>query len=178
MKTFIKTFLIAALLVSFTADIQAQRYNQFNQQQAPGYNQMGQFNNFGPMRGVPQQRMIALLDLSEEQQEQVKQHWLEGQEEMLPLRNELREKRARLQTLRTSADYDKSAVNSLIQEIGELETNMMLLREEHRQEMRSFLTAEQKVIFDAHRLNRGNRGSRGMRGTGRSGNFCRGYGIR
>lgn len=172
MKTFIKTFLVAALLIGFNADLQAQRNNRFNQQQAPGFNQMGQYNNFGPMRGAPHQRMIALLDLSEEQQEQVKQHWLEGQQQMLPLRNELREKHARLQTLTTTADYDESAVNSLIKEIGDLQTSMMLLREGHRQEMRSFLTDEQKVIFDAHR---GNRGSRGMRGTGRGGANCRAF---
>lgn len=174
MKTFIKTFLIAALVVGFTANTQAQRNNKFNQQ-SPRYNQMAQYDDFGPFRGVPQQRMIALLDLSEQQQEQVQQHWVEGQQEMLPLRNELREKQARLQTLTSSGNYDESSVKALINEIGELHTNMMLLREDHRQEMRSFLTDEQKLIFDAHR---GNRGSRGMRGTGRSGrggNFCRGF---
>ncbi len=67
---------------------------------------------------------------------------------MLPLRNQIREKNARLSTLTTSENYDKDKVNALVKEIGDLRTQMMMTKVEHRQEIRSLLNEEQQINFD------------------------------
>ncbi|MEX2602918.1 MAG: Spy/CpxP family protein refolding chaperone, partial [Gracilimonas sp.] len=113
-----------------------------------------------------------LLNLSEEQLEQVQEHWLNGQKEMLPLRNQLQEKNARLQTLTTSANYDEKAVNALVKEIGDLQNQILAKRVAHRQEMRNLLTDEQRITFDSFQSRKGP----GMRAGGRSGyNNFRGF---
>lgn len=90
-----------------------------------------------------------LPDLTEEQQNQIRQIRVEAQKAHLPIRNEMREKQARLQTLMTSAEVDADEVDSVIEEIGTLRTGMMKMRFETRRELRALLTEEQRVLFDS-----------------------------
>lgn len=110
--------------------------------------------------------MFSQLDLSQEQQEQVSQIRLETRKAMTSLNNQLREKRAKLQTLTTGDDADFTAAEKTVDEITALQARKMKQRLQSRQQVRNLLTDEQKVKFDSrHRSgNCGNRGhARGMR---------------
>jgi Spy/CpxP family protein refolding chaperone len=107
---------------------------------------------------------MQIPDLTEEQQEQIQSIMLDIREQMLPIQNQMREKRARLRTLSTGTEVDAKAAESVIEEIGDLRTQMMKERFASRQEIRTLLTDEQKVWFDSRshrfmqkRMQRGNR---------------------
>ena len=89
-------------------------------------------------------------DLSEEQQKKIKKLRTVHIKKMLPLRNELREKEARLQTLRTAEKPDMNAINTQIESIGAVKIQIAKEREAHRQEIRKILTEEQRLQFDMH----------------------------
>lgn len=88
--------------------------------------------------------------LSEEQQGQIKALRTEHMKAMQPLHNQLGEKKARLQTLTTADKVNMAEVNKVIDEIGKLQTQLMKLKEQHRQEIRKLLNDEQRIMFDAH----------------------------
>lgn len=94
-------------------------------------------------------------DLSEEQKEQLKAVRVKLQRETLPLKNSLREKEARLQTLTTEGGSEKE-VNKVIDEIGAIRTKMMKVRTAHHMEMKKFLTEEQILFVDSHRNSKKN----------------------
>ncbi len=97
------------------------------------------------------EHMPMIPDLTEKQKEQIKQVRTEHLKAMLPLKNQLMEKRARLHTVSTSENVNMKEINDIIEEIGAIKTQMMKERAAHRQEVRSLLTEEQRVIFDAHK---------------------------
>lgn len=164
MKATLKSILIMALVLAFSTNIDAQkRFNNPDQQRGQRYNCAMQWNGSQTFRGNQNQRLITRLNLSDEQQTQVQQHRLAGQKEMLPLRNQLREKNAQLRTLTTAENFNQTAVNQLVEEIGDLRTQMLAKRVEHRQEMRSLLTEEQRIMFDSS-TNRGGLGKNTQRG--------------
>lgn len=88
--------------------------------------------------------------LSEEQQEQIKTLRTEHMKAVQPLRNQLGEKKARLRTLTTADKVNMTDVNKIIDDIGKMQTQMMKLKEQHRQEIRKLLNDEQRVMFDVH----------------------------
>lgn len=88
--------------------------------------------------------------LSEDQQEQIKALRVKHMEAMKPLRNELGEKKARLRTLTTADKVNMTEVNKVIDDIGKMQTQMMKLKVQHRQEIRKLLNNEQRLMFDAH----------------------------
>lgn len=109
----------------------------------------------GPGReGMPGCKMSEHKDmipgLSEEQQEQIKALRVKHMEATKPLRNELGEKKARLRTLTTADKVNMTEVNKVIDDIGKLQTQLMKLKEQHRQDIRKLLNDEQRVMFDAH----------------------------
>lgn len=103
------------------------------------------------MREGKGEHMMMIPDLTEQQKEQMKALRVEHMKEMQPLRNQLEEKKARLNTLTTSDQVNMSEVNKVIDEIGKIQTQMMKLKEQHRQDVRKLLNSDQRVIFDSHR---------------------------
>jgi Spy/CpxP family protein refolding chaperone len=89
-------------------------------------------------------------DLTDEQREQIKDLRVDVMEKMLSFKNRLGEKAARLRTLQTAAKANMSEINKAIEEIGKLRIEMMKLKAACHQEIRSLLTDEQRVFFDAH----------------------------
>lgn len=87
-------------------------------------------------------------DLSEDQKEEIKTSVTEHKKDALPLHNQLREKQAHLETLSTADEADMTAINTTIDEIGELRTQLMKNRAAHRQEIRKLLTDDQRIHFD------------------------------
>lgn len=138
MRRGLKSMVLVLLLTGFAVQAQAQRRG----------------NNDGPKREWAEARRgeapeMRLPNLTDQQKEQIKAIMLKGRKETLPLQNALREKQAELHTLRTAENYNERAVKSKIDEITELQHSLMLLREQHRQEIREVLTEEQRIIFDS-----------------------------
>lgn len=100
-------------------------------------------------------KMAAYLELNDEQKTKIEAMRLDQQKKMLPLKNELGEKEARMKTLSTAEVADMKAINSLIDEMAVIKTKMSKEGAAHHQEIRKILTAEQRIKFD---MNNGERG--------------------
>lgn len=88
------------------------------------------------------------LDLNEDQKEQMKEIMMEGRKDILPLENELGEKKARLRTLSSGDTYDVKALNQVVDEMSELQASIKKVRIAQKNEIRNILNDEQKFIFD------------------------------
>ena len=144
MKTFpiFKTVAIALTLFGLTGITLAQ--------------QGARKNNSDRMEKMREQRqqgkwMSAIPDLTDQQKEQVREVMMETRKEMLPLQNQMREKRALLRTLRTAENADMNAVNTMAEEISGIRAEMMKTRLASEQEIRALLTEDQRIIFDSRR---------------------------
>ena len=71
------------------------------------------------------------------------------------MRNQLKEKRAHLQTLTSSDNPDQKAIDATIDEITELQNQLMKNGTAMHMEIRAQLTDAQKVYFDAHKMKHG-----------------------
>jgi Spy/CpxP family protein refolding chaperone len=140
---------------------------QANAQRGGGYGQ-GRWIGDGP---GPMNRMETMLDLSDEQETQIEKVHLDFQKETLTVWNKIREKSAQLNTLITEG-ADKNKIDQLVDEMGDLRTEVNKARISTHLKVRELLTDEQKVKFDNHFANRsgmpGYRG--GMRWPGRGWN--------
>ena len=87
-------------------------------------------------------------DLTEAQIKKIDELKIVHQKNMLNINNQLEEKNARLQTLRTADKADMNAINKTIDEIGALKIQMMKERENHLQQVRAQLTENQRLQFD------------------------------
>ncbi len=150
--------LIVAVLLSVNTNIFAQRgngkgYGQFNE------NVKVYFCNNIPNLTADQITKIDKLRTA---------HW----KEMQNSHNQLAEKRARLQSLRTADDADINSINETIDEISVIQASMQKNREQHFQDIRILLTEDQRVYYDNFKRGRGNGQS-----NGRGNRMCRGNGI-
>lgn len=152
MKSILKLSVLTALILGLSISTSAQQRS--NDADRPRIDRQEQMKK---MRANQQQhrpaRMMMRLNLNEEQRKQIEEIRLSGQKEMLPLRNLLREKNARLRTLTTSDNYDENAVDQIVDEISEIRADMLSMRITHRQQIREILTEEQRIKFDAHQRN-------------------------
>ena len=130
---------------------------QVNAQRGRGYGS-GRGDGNGPGRGYgqgpgPHNQMEEILDLTDEQSGKIEKLHLDFQKETLPARNKIREKNAQLNTLVTEGAA-QSKIDQLIEEIGELRTDIQKSRMNTHLKVRGLLTDEQKVKFDSHFTNR------------------------
>ena len=135
-----------------------------------GYRQMNASDDAPLMR---RNCNLTFLDLSEEQETNIKSIRLGADKKIIPLRNEIREKRAKLVSLQSSDNYDKKAVNQIIDEIAAKQAQIRKINAEKHKSVRNLLNEEQKVQFDKHFSNRKMRmHKKGMRrGNGPRGNY-------
>ncbi len=89
--------------------------------------------------------------LTPEQMKQAQTFKMQLMKETLPLKNELREKEARLQTLRTSEKVDLVQINTLIDETSKLKASIEKKKEANMQEYRKTLPEDLRVQFDTDR---------------------------
>jgi Spy/CpxP family protein refolding chaperone len=115
-------------------------------QKGQGFNGRG-MNKFDGPRFKGQCQMLP--DLTDEQQEQIKDLRVDQMKQMTRYRNNLMEKRATLRKLQTQENPDMDAINNIIEEMGNIRTEMYKDRAEHHQEIREILTEEQRAVFDA-----------------------------
>ncbi len=87
-------------------------------------------------------------DLTEDQKEQLKELKVKHSKESLPLHNQVREQEARLTTLTTAEKINSSEVGRVIENIGDLRTELMKLRVSHMEEVKQILTEEQVVFLN------------------------------
>jgi len=109
----------------------------------------------GPHPGMEDKFLNKIPDITEKQKEQIKDLKTNHMKEVLPLRNQVREKKAHLQTISTGEKVDMDQVNKTIEEIGELKLVIAKKRASHRQQIRNILTEDQRVIFDSFRMKNG-----------------------
>ena len=117
--------------------------------------QRGQNKQMMGMKDAPgrhQQCQNMIPDLTEEQQNQIEEMRLDHMKEMMDVQNKLNEKRAELRTLQTKDNPDMEAIYSVIEEMGQVRTEMHKKRAKHHQEIRSLLNEEQKIYFDKHMM--------------------------
>ena len=126
-----------------------------------GINSMAQPMNSG-------KKCTNIPNLTSEQQTKLADLRTAHMKEMLNYRNQMAEKKAGLQSLRTADKADINAINKLIDEMGNLHTKMMKSKEKHYQAVRSILTDEQRVYFDSFKGNhKKHKGMKGMKGNGK-----------
>lgn len=142
MKT-LKSTAISALFLVMASALIAQ----------PGYGRKGQ--NFEGERGMQEFR---IPDLTEEQEEEIQEIRTTHIADMAEFRTDMRILRAEYRDLTSGKDYNKKAASQKIDEITSLKNKMMQQNLEHRNEVRSLLTNDQKVYFDKHRFGRNHRG--------------------
>ncbi len=94
------------------------------------------------------------LNLTDEQKAQVKKIREDGYKVSKPLHDELRELKARQQTLITANNPDMNTINSNIDKMSVLQNRLAKIRTQHRQEIRSLLTNEQRMQFDRQKQQR------------------------
>lgn len=153
--------LVAALLLSINLGVMAQQGN------GRGYGPGWQNGNF--CENIP--------DLTEDQESQIQTlrtaHW----KDMQNFRNELGEKRAKMQTLQTADNVNMDEINNLIEEMGTIRTNKQKSAVAHRMDVRNLLTDDQKVYFDSRAGKRGaGMGNRCGFGQGRGNGNGQGWG--
>lgn len=98
----------------------------------------------------------SLPNLTPDQKSKLKTLRLNLKKESLPLRNQIREKEARLKTLETAPKSDLPAIHATLGEIHDLRLKMARLRASTKQEIRGLLTEEQRILFDTR--NNGKKG--------------------
>jgi Spy/CpxP family protein refolding chaperone len=95
-----------------------------------------------------QKGLPPIPDLTEEQKEQIKELEINNMKEVLSLKNQMGERESQLRTLSTADNVDINSIYELIEEIGELKTQMMKQEAALHQEIRKILTDDQRVFFD------------------------------
>ncbi len=104
----------------------------------------GQMKRNGQVGG----RMMNIPDLTDVQKSQIKDMRTANMKEMLPLKNELREKQAHLNTISTGDNVKMTDVNRAIEEISAIKLTMAKKRAKNKQNIRKILTDDQRVFFD------------------------------
>ncbi|HIE16092.1 MAG TPA: periplasmic heavy metal sensor [Bacteroidales bacterium] len=87
-------------------------------------------------------------DLTDDQLTKIKSLRLETMKLIIPLRAEMREKKAHLNSLAVAEKVDWKAIEKTIDEIGAIRVKMMKYRAKLRQDIRALLTDDQRIIFD------------------------------
>ena len=70
-------------------------------------------------------------------------------EAITPLKNQIREKTARLTSILTIQPVNSKEANRVADEIGQIHASILKAHIAHDLELRNILTADQKIIFDA-----------------------------
>lgn len=111
---------------------------------------------------------MRIPNLTDQQKDQIKDVMLKNREAVMPLQNQMREKAAHLRTLSTAENVDQNAAEVIIDDIGNLRTQIMKKRFETRQQVRNLLTDEQRIWFDSHpMMGFGRKARAGMHGFNR-----------
>ena len=87
---------------------------------------------------------------TDEQREFMQKSRLETEKRLKPYLDQMRELRARHQTLVTADKADMKAIGSSLEKLTEVQLAMAKIRAEQHQQFRARLTDEQRMMFDKH----------------------------
>ena len=155
MRRIVKITMVLTLMVMIINQTNAQQGQRNGQRQ-------GQKNGQG-------QNFAQGLNLTDGQQGQMKTMRLNMQKEMLPIRNQLGENKAKLRTLTTAENVNTKEINKLIDASSNLRASMAKLQAANHQEVRKILTEEQRILFDSRDFRRSGRNGRHQKGERGSG---------
>ncbi len=99
-----------------------------------------------PMQGAGCKEMIP--DLTEEQKQKMETMHMDLMKAMKPLKNQMMEKEAQLNTLRTADKPDMNKIFALVDDISTLNAQMTKEHEKHIQAVRQILNEKQRLQFD------------------------------
>lgn len=91
----------------------------------------------------------AIPDLTDDQKQQLKKTDLKNLEAMIPLRNQMREKRVHLMTLLSTQPVNIKEAEQVADEIGRIQASILKQQIRHDLELRGILTPDQQIIFDS-----------------------------
>ena len=146
MKTNVLMTLAIAVVTSLTVSAQPQKMQPYSGKSPKDVPQVMRPEGFPMLEG----------SLSEQQREELKKIRTEQLKERTQTRNLLKEKRAKLETLQTADKPNMKEINKVIDEIAAIQAQEMKAQAASRQKIRSLLTEEQRVHFDARCADRGN----------------------
>ena len=92
-----------------------------------------------------------LNKLTPAQIEEVKALKISMMKETLPLKNQIKEKKAHLKTLQSAQNPDMLAIQATIDDIHKVKAKVSKRKEQMFQELRKVLTKDQRVYFDTNR---------------------------
>ncbi len=134
-------FLTLAAMFSFSSSaVFAQKANQNNA-------------NDSKQKECPVSQCCKDFGFTDDQKKQMKDLKFKQDKQLLPIENQIKEKKAHLQTLRTADKADMNEINKTVEEIGKLKIEKMKIREAGIQDFRKILTDEQRLRFDTQRKN-------------------------
>jgi Spy/CpxP family protein refolding chaperone len=162
MKTRILSFLIVASF--FISSVLIAQPNKVQKQMRPDSGKKEMMKKRGDRNNSESQKFF-----TEEQKEQMKELRLETAKKVKPLKNELSELMARQRTLTTADNADLNAINTNIDKMSDIKTDIAKIMAAQHQQVRSLLTEEQLVKFDTMKGEKGPGHSRHRRNMNRPG---------
>ncbi|MCK5077693.1 MAG: periplasmic heavy metal sensor, partial [Calditrichia bacterium] len=120
------------------------------------------------MGGMQSGKMMCdMLELSTEQQKQMKTLRLKMEKAMLPLKADMMKAKGELRLLKAEDKPVLKSINNKIDEVTNLKAKIMKLKAKHHLEVRSILTEEQRLKWEQHQFHK--KGRKGHKGHGRQG---------
>ena len=97
----------------------------------------------------PMPPMPAIPNLTPQHEELIHKAGLKQMEAITPLKNQIREKTARLNSILTNQPVNTKEANQIADELGQIHAAILKVHISHDMDLRNILTADQKIIFDA-----------------------------
>ena len=106
----------------------------------------------GGNKEVNEKKQAKLQDLgvTQDQQDKIKNIKLDCEKAIQPLRSELKERNAKLQTAQTAARPDMTAIYKMIDDMVAIKANVEKKEAAMHQDVRKLLTDDQRVAYDTN----------------------------
>ena len=89
------------------------------------------------------------LKLTQAQKKNIKELRFKLAKQVIPLKDQVKEKKAHIKTLSVMDNPDMNAINSTVDEIASLRAQMAKLALAHQQLVRKVLNDDQRILYDA-----------------------------
>jgi len=141
--------MVSALTLSISNYSYAQGNEKRQQQRRDSSKRSEMWTNQRTEMDSDMDMIIAIPNLTADQKTKIDAMKVKYLKESTTLNNELAEKEAHLKVLETADNIDRVSIDKTIDEIGVLQAKILRSKVNHRLEIASILTADQKVYFNA-----------------------------
>ena len=111
------------------------------------------------------QDRYADLGLTEDQLGKIRNLQMDFEKSVQPLKNEMREKTAKLKTAEMAARPDMTAIYKMIDDLALVHANIQKKEAATTQEIRKLLTDDQRAAYDTSQAKKGGKSSKGDKGS-------------